>query len=143
MENVRDTFGILLNCIDVATMSRGTVNKHWHSARYADISGIEMAEEILNIPPLSSKNTALDLPKCLHQKQLQEIFPNLWIFLRIAVTLAVTVAAAERSFSKLKLLKNDLRSSMTQETLSELALININRELAQQISFEVVVDEFA
>ncbi len=28
MENVRDTFGILLNFNDVATMSRSTVRKH-------------------------------------------------------------------------------------------------------------------
>ena len=37
-------------------------------------------------------------------------------------TVPATVATAERSFSKLKLIKNFLRSSMPQERLSGLAL---------------------
>lgn len=68
MENVRDTFGILLNFNDVETMSRGTVKKHCEDIEkalskegHADICGMEMAEEILNLPPLPSKNTAMEL----------------------------------------------------------------------------------
>ena len=37
----------------------------------------------------------------------------------------VTVASAEWSFSKLKLINNYLRSTMTQERLTNLATINI------------------
>lgn len=150
MENVRDTFGILLNFNDVATMSRSTVRKHCEDTEkalskegHADISVMEMAEEILNLPPLPSKSTAMELLKFLHQKKQQEIYPHLWIALRIAVTLPVTVAAAERSFSKLKLVKNYLRSTINKERLSGLALISINSEFAQQISYEAVNYDFA
>lgn len=72
VENVRDTFGILLNFNDVATMSRGTIKKHCEDIEkalskegHADICGMEMAEEILNLPPLPSKNTAMEL--CVFQ----------------------------------------------------------------------------
>lgn len=40
---------------------------------------------------------------------LKEVYPNMWVALRIAVTIPVTVAATERSFSKLK---TYLRSTM-------------------------------
>ncbi|KAL9293065.1 putative HAT dimerization domain-containing protein [Arabidopsis thaliana] len=40
-------------------------------------------------------------------------YPNIFIAYRILLTTLVTVASMERSFSKLKLLKNYLRSSMS------------------------------
>ena len=62
-----------------------------------------------------------------------DCFPNATIAYRILLTIPVTVASAERSFSKLKLLKSYLRSTMTQERLSGLALIAIeNEELIEE-----------
>lgn len=126
MENVRYTFGIILNFNDVATMSRSTVRKHCEYIEktlskegHADISGIEMAEEILNLQPLPLKNIAMELLR-FFQKQLQQICLNLWIALRIAITLPVTVAAAERSFSKLKLVKNYLAIAKKEEDLVQM-----------------------
>ena len=42
---------------------------------------------------------------------------------------------AERSFSKLKLIKSFFRSSMSQERLSGLALLSIENERAQNLDF--------
>ena len=53
------------------------------------------------------------------------------------------MASAERSFSKLKLIKTYLRSTMSQELLSGLAVISINHQLANQISYDDIFDEFA
>ncbi|VAH99507.1 unnamed protein product [Triticum turgidum subsp. durum] len=61
-------------------------------------------------------------------------FPNATIAYRILLTIPVTVASAERSFSKLKLLKSYLRSTMTQERLSELALIAIENDILENVS---------
>ena len=55
----------------------------------------------------------------------------------------MTVAAAERSFSKLKLIKTYLRSIMSQERLSGMAVLSINHQLAEQISFDDIIDDFA
>ncbi len=59
------------------------------------------------------------------------------------MTIPVTVAAAERSFSKLKLIKTYLRSTMAQEHPSGLAVISINNDVSQNLSFNAVIDEFA
>ena len=55
----------------------------------------------------------------------------------------MTVAEAERSFSKLKLIKTYLRSTMAQERLSGLAIISINHKISNQISYNDAIDDFA
>ena len=59
------------------------------------------------------------------------------------MTIPVTVATAERSFSKLKLIKTYLRSSMGQERLSGLAALSIENSRARKLDLSSVVDGFA
>ncbi len=67
----------------------------------------------------------LALLNAIHKMQLQSIFGEVCIALRIFCTLPVTVASGERVFSKLKLIKSYLRSTMSQERLSNLAILSI------------------
>ncbi|KAG1925876.1 zinc finger MYM-type protein [Pimephales promelas] len=90
-----------------------------------------------------TSTSALDMLTFLHNNGLQEVYPNLWIALRIALTLPVTVASAERSFSKLKLIKTYMRSSVGQERLSGLAVISINGDVAQKLSYDDLIADFA
>ena len=69
----------------------------------------------------------------------QEIFKAYIIFL----TLPVTTATPERTFSKLKLIKNYLRNRMTQDRLSNLSILSIEKEMAQKTDFSKIVDQFA
>jgi hypothetical protein len=55
----------------------------------------------------------------------------------------VTVASAERSFSKLKLLKNYLRSKMSQERLNGLAILCIEKILLDEIDIDTIINDFA
>lgn len=79
----------------------------------------------------------------IYNHQLQEIYPNITISLRIILTIPVTVASAERSFSKLKLVKNHLRSSMSNERLTGLSILSIEAELAQKLNLEELIQDFA
>ncbi|XP_034069533.1 uncharacterized protein LOC117544522 [Gymnodraco acuticeps] len=109
-----------------------------------DIDGKELALEITNLPSLPTcEMTALELLAFIHKKNLNELYPNLSIALRIACTLPVTVASAERSFSKLKLIKTYLRSCMGQDRLTGLAIISINHEIGKQLSYDDIIDDFA
>jgi hypothetical protein len=69
-------------------------------------------------------------------------YPNTDIAYRILLTIPVTVASAERSFSKLKLLKSFLRSTMTQERLNDLALIALEGDILKEIAYEDIIEDF-
>ena len=79
----------------------------------------------------------------LKDHKLMESFPNISVALRVLLTLPVSVASGERSFSKLKLIKSYLRSTMSQERLVGLATISIESELANSIDIRRSVSEFA
>ena len=63
-----------------------------------------------------------DLLDFIVKHELVESVPNIVILLRIFLTIAVSVASCERSFSKLKLIKTHLRSTMTTSRLTNLAI---------------------
>ena len=55
----------------------------------------------------------------------------------------MTTASTERSFPKLKMIKNYLRSTVAQERLHELALPSIDQDIARQLNLTEVIDQFA
>jgi len=59
------------------------------------------------------------------------------------LTILATVASAEIFFSKLKLVKNYLRSAMSQTRLVDLARLNIVSSVARQVDFDSVNRNFA
>ena len=72
-----------------------------------------------------------------------DCYPNVSIAYRILLTVPVTVASAERSFSKLKLLKNYLRSTMLQDRLNGLAMCCIEKDVLDNIDLDIVLNDFA
>ncbi|KAJ8334015.1 hypothetical protein SKAU_G00413340 [Synaphobranchus kaupii] len=145
---VKSKFGVLQNfpTLDDEALEKQCeeLENTLRSGEEADIDGRELAMEIRNLPQLpTNRMTAFELLDFVHKKELTELYPNLWISLRIACTLPVTVASAERSFSKLKLIKTYLRSSMAQDRLTGLAIISINHEVGRQVSYDDVIDDFA
>ena len=63
--------------------------------------------------------------------------------LLLFLTIPVTVATAERSFSKLKMIKTHLRSSMGQERLSGLPTLSIESIRARELNISEIVEDFA
>ena len=61
----------------------------------------------------------------------------------VQMALPVKVVTAERSFYKLTLIKNFLRSSMFQGRLSGLALLSQEIEPAKNLDFRKVIQQFA
>jgi hypothetical protein len=71
-------------------------------------------------------------------------FHNLRLCMRAALTIPVTSASCERSFSSLKYIKNYLRNKMCNERLTALALLYISstRASALETNVDVVIDMF-
>jgi hypothetical protein len=72
-----------------------------------------------------------------------DCYPNVSIAYPILSTVHVTVASPERSFSKLKLWKNYLRSTMSQEILNGLAMYTIEWAILDTIDLNTILDDFA
>ena len=64
-------------------------------------------------------------------------FSNVFVVLRIYLTILITVASGKRSFSKLKLIKMYLRSTVSQERLDTLALLSIKTRLLNLLTLNI------
>jgi len=113
-----------------------------------DVNGHELFTEIGNRKMLLSirtevqPKTPLDLLNFIISYG-DDVFPNLRVSLQILLTIAVSIASCERSFSKLKIILSYLRASMGQDRLSDLALLSVERETLEKIDFDNVIDQFA
>ncbi|KAI8572198.1 hypothetical protein RHMOL_Rhmol01G0179100 [Rhododendron molle] len=72
-----------------------------------------------------------------------DCFPNAWTAYRILLTIPITVASGERSFSKLKLIKSYLRSTMSQERLNGLAMLSIEKDMVSKLDCNSLITTFA
>ena len=71
------------------------------------------------------------------------IFPNINIVFRLFLTLMVSNASGERTFSKLKRLQNFSRNTISEEKLNALALLCIESQLVDELDFSGVIQQFA
>ena len=72
-----------------------------------------------------------------------DCYPNVSICYRILLTMLVIVAPTERNFSKFKLLKSYLKSSMLQEILNALAILCIEKNMLENIDVNTIINDFA
>jgi hypothetical protein len=97
----------------------------------------------LKVLQMALPDSMMSAPEILKFIMDADCYPNVSVAYRILLTVPVTVASAERSFSKLKLLKNYLRSTMSQERLNGLAMCTIERDILDTIDLNTVLDDFA
>jgi hypothetical protein len=60
----------------------------------------------------------------------------------LALTLPVSTASSERSFSALKIVKTKLRNKIGDEFLSNLMVLYVEKDLAQTIDIETIINKF-
>ncbi|KAG6392676.1 hypothetical protein SASPL_146900 [Salvia splendens] len=85
----------------------------------------------------------MSAPEIFQFITVEDCYPNVSITYRILLTIHVTVASAERSFSKLKLLKNYLRSTMSQDRLNGIATCSIEKGILENVDLNIVLADFA
>ena len=102
-------------------------------------SECELARRSLSGQNIESEST-MDVYR--HLLPLQAAFPTLVKLYQIALTLAVSTAQCERTFSALKRIKTYLRTTMSEQRLSDISLLSIEKDLSKKINFEDVIDKF-
>ena len=122
------------------------------TSAYSEINSEELVMEVNRLRRFVKSMTergvyieswdVVNLLQLMAQCKLQETVPNLIFAIRIYLTLAVSVASCEWSFSKLKLIKTYLRSTMGQNRLTNLAILSIEREQTESFDFNEVIDQF-
>ena len=70
-----------------------------------------------------------------------QFYPSVYIALVTLLTYPVSTCTAERSFSSVKRVKSRLRSTMTDERLSSIAILHIHKH--KNVDIDRLVTEFA
>lgn len=114
--------------------------------KYKSDVGSELTCQILSLKEIiknkklkSIRNLALFILENDLSCSYSEVLGACLIFL----TLPVTVATAERSFSKLKIIKNYLRNSMGQNRLTNIAVLNIEQQRTKELSLDKIITDFS
>jgi hypothetical protein len=72
---------------------------------------------------------------------LQQAFPTIVLLLIGAMTIPVSSSTTERTFSKMKLIKTSARNSMSDNRLSDLSLLAIERDFP--VDYKRIIDIFS
>ncbi|CAI6368699.1 unnamed protein product [Macrosiphum euphorbiae] len=113
---------------------------------YKDLLNIEikslMAEMIVAQNSLKTLNQKFDIQD-LKKSVEKHVYPNLYKLLQVALTLPISSATWERSFSALRKIKTWLRVSMGQERMTDLSILYIEKDLTNKIDTKEVIRIFA
>ena len=111
---------------------------------------LQMLPELIRT--YNEKNLSMSIKKVTNLRTLCELMCDVsssksllcevFNLLHIALTIPVTSATAERTFSTLRRLKTFLRSSMTQQRLNHVMLLNIHIERTDNINLTLIAKEF-
>lgn len=153
LNDIDSKFGFLLDVktlfCDVESDDLKEKCKNLGDVYRCDIDGQQLYEEILDCKILLSTRKTIIILRPEHLLEFivqygdESVFPNLRIAIQILLTIAVSIASCERSFSKLKLILSYLRASMGQRRLCDLALLSIEREETEETDFNDMIETFS
>ncbi|XP_022161304.1 52 kDa repressor of the inhibitor of the protein kinase-like [Myzus persicae] len=70
----------------------------------------------------------------------KKVFPNLYLMVQVAITLPISSATSERSFSAMRRINTYLRSTMNQDRFSNLSILHIEKDI--EIPIEQILKIF-
>jgi hypothetical protein len=150
---VRDLFGFLHELFDMTPESIRKSSSRLVEAYPEDLEH-DLANELVHFCSFARGSTGvkqgddkvsfeLRLYRIASAPGVREAFPNVNIALRIYLSLLVTNCSGERSFSVLGRVKNELRTTMTDQRLNHLSLMAIENDVVRKLDFNEVIDIFA
>jgi hypothetical protein len=72
-----------------------------------------------------------------------DAYKHIFMVYKYILTLSITQVSCERSFSKLKIIKNRLRSTLTTENFEALFLMSVENQILQTLDNDLIIDRLA
>ena len=101
--------------------------------------------EELDLSTEQTLSSVVNIVQILRQNDLDAVLPVFWNVTCILAAIPATSCSVERSFSGLRRMKTYLRSTMGQDRLNNLAIININRAVSNLVvhtQMDEMIDTF-
>ncbi|XP_037743601.2 zinc finger MYM-type protein 1-like [Chelonia mydas] len=151
MQQISSVFGFLYDDYSLQNTRPKQIMEHCLNLEQAlqhgeskDIDAFDLCNELQAITRRVQKTASpQDVLNFLWKNKLTDSVSNTVTALRILLTLPVSVASGERSFSKLKLIKTYMRTSVLQQRLVGLSTLSIEHDIACSIDLEELVSKFA
>jgi hypothetical protein len=124
------------------------------SENFLDTEAVEDFGHHIGVDSSALKNEFIVIKSMLHSKKIDDViqflneltplkaaFPQTLRMIKSAVTMPISQVTCERTFSKMKIIKNYLRNSMSDQRLSDLTILSVERDIP--VDYEQVVDKFS
>ena len=98
--------------------------------------------DILRDPRFAKIGSLSILCRRLVESRKSAFFPMIYRLICLVLTLPVSTATTERAFSSMNIIKNYLRNKMEDEFLDDLMVLYIEKEFANSIDNDSVIEEF-
>uniref|UniRef100_A0A803KWZ5 HAT C-terminal dimerisation domain-containing protein n=1 Tax=Chenopodium quinoa TaxID=63459 RepID=A0A803KWZ5_CHEQI len=93
-------------------------------------------------PVLKNLTTLGDLCQGLVTTEKIKDYPLVSRLIRLVLTLPASTATTERAFSAMKIVKTNLRSKMEDDFLKDYLIVYIEKEIAETLSEDAIIDAF-
>ena len=94
------------------------------------------------IKRVTSLRTIMNIFRSQPHLDLRKVYCNLHALMKMYLTVPLSNASAERSFSALRRIKNYLRNRLTQEHLNHYMMLNVHKHLTEIIDLNIVAKTF-
>ncbi|XP_050065998.1 uncharacterized protein LOC126555076 [Aphis gossypii] len=112
-----------------------------HGSKLLDYDAVAAEWEILATQCINENLKCIDVLQ--KSEEVKHILPCANWFFRLSFTSPVTTASSERTFSKLKLIKQCLRSTMTSNRLSSLMILSCEKDIVDKLDIDSVVTKWS
>ena len=104
---------------------------------------IHFASHIKTCDDQRHTKNATDMLQRIRVKRFTKVYPNMDIALRIHLGLMITNCSIECSYSCLKRIKNYLRSTLIQDSMSDLFALCTESEVLKTIECDAIINKFS
>ena len=98
--------------------------------------------EAPNHPKVKNMSSIADLCQGLVEIEKSIIYPLVDRLIWLILTIPVSIATTERTFSAMKIVKTRLRNRMEDDFLANYLIVYIEKEIVERFTIDMIIDDF-